>query len=473
MFLTIKARGEHADKLSFLLSKHPDHLYERKEKEARVCLVYTISSPEETEVLLFAEPDPIDLYKGSPEHYDITHYINDREFVVSSLFCTYMRSALGTALNGKPKEDYAQWVQHAFQLELSFGPLASNLPDRTIEELFGALDYEVEIERADIAYPFQLKSRSSARTIRLSGKQTLQLALRQLFIMLPMLDDYKHYFIGEEEADKLHRYGEGWLAAHPQRELIIRRTLRFSPLIMKFNRELVQKTEQRPEAQQIRLSASSLAEKEEEPPRKTRLNELRYEAIAKVVESLPQHGSIVDMGSGEGKLAARLGGVKGVKSIVAVEPSGKSQIRALERFAKLEGKQGTIVPQAVIGSLFYYDEWLCGKDVFVLCEVIEHIDAFRIDQAIEMIASRYKPQSWIVTTPNKEYNTLYELDDYEMRHNDHRFEWTREQFRVWCEKWGEPFGYSVHICGVGDADRQYGQPTQMAVFTKVEGAQRS
>ncbi|SFE70951.1 3' terminal RNA ribose 2'-O-methyltransferase Hen1 [Paenibacillus algorifonticola] len=473
MFLTIKALGEHADKLSFLLSKHPDHLYERKEKEARVCLVYTISSPEETEVLLFVEPDPIDLYKGSSEHYDITHYINDREFAVSSLFCAYMRSALGTALNGKPKEAYAEWVQHPFQLELSFGPLASNLPDRTIEELFGALGYEVEIERADIAYPFQLKSRSSARIIRLAGKQTLQLALRQLFIMLPMLDDYKHYFIGEEEADKLHRYGEGWLAAHPLRELIIRRTLRFSPLITKFNRELAQKAERQPEDQQVALGIASPVDIEEEPPRKARLNELRYEAIAEVVEALPQNASIVDMGSGEGKLAARLGAITGVKSIMAVEPSGKSQIRALERFAKLEGRQGTVVPQAVIGSLFYYDEWLCGKDVLVLCEVIEHIDAFRLDQAIEMIASRYKPQSWIVTTPNKEYNKLYELDDYEMRHNDHRFEWTREQFREWCEKWGEPFGYAVRICGVGDADRQYGQPTQMAVFTRLEGEGRS
>lgn len=130
MHLIIKASGEGAGQVSHLLAKNPNNLYDRTDKGVRVRMVYTKAGEQETEVLIHAEPDPVDLVRGTPDGYDITQYINDREFVTSSLFCSYIRSALGTALNGKPKEDYTQWVDHVFELELTFGPVASDLPDR-------------------------------------------------------------------------------------------------------------------------------------------------------------------------------------------------------------------------------------------------------------------------------------------------------------------------------------------------------
>lgn len=474
MHLIIRATGTGAGMLSHLLAKNPNNLYDRTEKEARVRIVFTVSSEEETEAVIYVTPDPIELVKGdSSAHNDITQYINDREFVTSSLFCTYIRPALGTALNGKPKEAYVSWVTTPLQLELAFGPVASNLPDRSVEELFTALGYEVQLERGNAEYSFDLKTRSSARYIKLTGKQTLQTALQQLFVLIPALDDYKHYYISDDEVDKIRRYGAGWLEEHPQRGLILKRTLRFAGAIKQY--EGMAAKEFRSTAGALEASMddsaevsvsgkSDLAEVQEEP--KVRLNDLRYAAIVGRIEGLSAKTSIVDFGSGEGKLSARLSSVQGVREIKAVEPSAVAQLRAIDRFAKLEGKPGMTVPEPVTGSLFYFDESLRGKDVMILCEVIEHIDEYRLARVMENIFAEYAPKTLIVTTPNKEYNAVYEMDQAEMRHGDHRFEWGREAFAVWCARWTADFDYIAELTGIGEYSAEFGYPTQMAIFTK-------
>lgn len=481
MHLTIRATGAGAGMLSHLLAKNPSNLYERMEKDSRVRIVFTASSEEETEAVIYVTPDPVELVKGdSSAHNDITQYINDREFVLSSLFCTYIRSALGTALNGKTKEAYVPWVGRKLNLELALGPVASNLPDRTLTELFTALGYEVLLERGDADYAFDLKSRSSVRYIRLKGMQTLQTALRQLFVLIPALDDYKHYYISDDEVDKIRRYGEGWLEDHPQRGLILKRTLRFAGAIKQYEgwmtRHDKQMEDRTPNADlaagtagdglPVAMESDASMETAEAP--KVRLNDLRYAAIAEIVESLVSRRRVVDFGSGEGKLSARLGSVPGVHEIKAVEPSASAQLRAMDRFAKMEGKSGVTVPEPVTGSLFYYDESLRGKDVMILCEVIEHIDEYRLGRVMDTIFHEYAPGTLIITTPNKEYNAVYEMDQEEMRHGDHRFEWSREAFADWCSRWTPIYNYSAELKGIGEFDPNYGYPTQMAIFTKGE-----
>lgn len=481
MHLIIRATGAGAGMLSHLLAKNPNNLYDRTEKEARIRIVFTASSEEEAEAVIYVTPDPVELVKGdSAAHNDITQYINDREFVASSLFCSYIRAALGTALNGKPKEAYLPWVSQPLQLELGFGPVASNLPDRTVEELFTALGYEVSLERGDAEYSFALKARSSARYIRLKGQQTLQTALQQLFVLIPALDDYKHYYISDDEVDKIRRYGAGWLEQHPQRALILKRTLRFAGTIRQY--EAMAEKDLREAAGSPGTPADSPALKEPSPagsaelpevqePPKVRLNDLRYEAIARKVGELEAKAGIVDFGSGEGKLSARLSSVPGVREILAVEPSAAARLRAMERFAKLEGRPGAVVPEPVTGSLFYFDESLRGEDVMILCEVIEHIDEHRLDRVMDNIFSQYAPKTLIVTTPNKDYNTVYGMEQEEIRHADHRFEWGREAFSAWCSRWTEAFQYTAEITGIGEGSAEHGYPTQMAVFTRGEHLQ--
>ncbi|KAA8783213.1 3' terminal RNA ribose 2'-O-methyltransferase Hen1 [Paenibacillus sp. 4624] len=478
MHLILKASGVNAGVVSHLLAKNPNNVYDRTDKGVRVRMVYTKASEQETEVLIHAEPDPVDLVRGTPDGYDITQYINDREFVTSSLFCSYIRSALGTALNGKPKEDYVQWVDHAFELELKFGPVASDLPDRVVEELFSCMGYDITVERGESAYSFDLKNRSTVRHITLRGEQTIQQALRQLFLLIPVLDNYKHYFISEDEIDKINRYGEGWLDTHPHKGLIVRRTLHFAELIRTYERQHGALDDRPPRVEQQAEEADSdpnenigqatsaeRADDSSETP--VRLNDLRYRAITDIVASLPEKSRIVDMGAGEGKLSARLAYISGVESILAVEPSGQARLRAMERFAKMQDRAGVqAMPEPMLGSLFYFDEQLQHQDVIILCEVIEHIEEYRLSSIMDTILKEYRPQVLLVTTPNKEYNEVYAMEQEQFRHHDHRFEWTREEFIVQCASWAKKGNYDYEIRGIGEDKEGFGQPTQLAMFTR-------
>jgi len=447
MQLTIQASGDNVKAISFLLSKNPNNLYERNHKEHLVRLFYSKFTETELEVTIFVTPDPIELVKNKSNSYDITHYINDREFAVSSIFCSFIRSALGTALNGQPKEEHTEWVDHPFPFNFEFGPVASTLSDDELIDLFEPIGYEVTITRPKIEYSFRVKDKSSARYVSLNGHKTLQEGLRHLFVLIPVIDNYKHYFIDEKEIEKLERYGEGWLEQHPLRDLIYRQALRFKEIY-----SLVEN--------------SGGEERKLESVKRIGLNELRYERIVDTVSRMKPR-TVVDFGSGEGKLSERLGFVEGVKEILSVEPSESETLKAVNRFNKVKNKDEFVVPEILWGSLFYYDERLKDKDVIILCEVIEHIDEYRLPKAMDTILHDYQPGALIITTPNREYNEVYEMKEH-LRHNDHRFEWTRAEFRQWCSERNHNSDYELHFEGIGEEHETQGFPTQMCVFKRKE-----
>lgn len=457
MQLTMKATGDNVKVLSHLLAKNPANLYERNHKGHSVRLFYSKFSDTEVEVTIFVSPDPIELLKHTSNAYDITHYINDREFAVSSIFCSFIRSALGTALNGQPKEEFSAWVDHPFSFQFDFGPVASALSNQQIINLFEPLGYKVEISRGETGYSFDMKPKSTARYLSLNGVCTLQNGLRQLFVLIPVLDNYKHYYIDEKEIEKLERYGQGWLEDHPQKDFIWRQSLRFKEIYSMVENSKI--TQDRSDSQE---------EGSKEPAvKKVRLNELRYEKIIETVSKIEPRESVVDFGSGEGKLSVRLGFVNGIKEILAVEPSESANIRALELFDKAESKAGYVKPTPLWGSLFYYDERLTGKDIMILCEVIEHIDEFRLPKVMDTILNEYQPNVLIITTPNKEYNNVYDMEEH-FRHSDHRFEWTREEFHHWCLNRSAQYPYELIFDGIGEEHEQYGCPTQMCMFVRKE-----
>lgn len=450
MQLTIRAAGDNVKAVSYLLAKNPGNLYERNQKGHLVRMFYSKFTEEELEMTIFVTPDSLELIQNGSNSYDITHYINDREFAVSSIFLSLIRSALGTALNGQPKEEYAEWVTHPFPFTFELGPVNSSLSDQQVVALFEPMGYQVDITRPDIQYSFELKEKSTVRTIRLSGEQTLQDALRHLFVLIPVIDDYKHYFIDEKEIEKIARYGEGWLEQHPLRETIYKRALRFKEVY-----SLVENGNGETETGEAVGNV---------PLKKTSLNELRYAKIAETATEL-QPKSIVDFGSGEGKLAVKLGFIDGVKEILAVEPSQLETMKAKRRFEKVEGRESFVEPLTLWGSLFYYDDRLKGKDLMILCEVIEHIDEQRLPKVFDTILHQYAPKSLIVTTPNHEYNEVYDMDDH-FRHADHRFEWTREEFQAWCKNRNHLGLYEIEFAGIGEEHPEQGSPTQMCVFKR-------
>lgn len=451
MQLTIRATGKDVPVLSYLLAKNPSNLYERTINNHKIRIFYSKFAAEEVEVTFFVTPDSINLSRNDSEKYDITSYINDREFVVSSIFCTFLRSALGTALNGKPKEEYSTWVHHRFSFEFSFGPVASSLSDKEISALFQPLGYKLTITYGEVNYHIDLKAKSTARYITIKGLTTLQMGLRQLFVLIPVLDNYKHYFIDEKEIEKITRYGEGWLDSHPLREFIMKRALRF--------KEVYDFLEKKKSHQSVVLSTGLDG--------KIKLNDLRYEKILEKISQLKYKERIVDFGSGEGKLSVKLGFLKGIKEIIAVEPSEKATIQAIKRYENVMQSEKFLMPTQLFGSLFYYDDRLKDKDVMILCEVIEHIDANRLPKIMKMILKDYRPKTLIVTTPNQEYNSVYEMGE-RYRHPDHRFEWTREEFMDWCQIQNEDNNYKLTFEGIGEEHSLYGYPTQMCLFTRKE-----
>ncbi|MEH7247533.1 3' terminal RNA ribose 2'-O-methyltransferase Hen1 [Neobacillus niacini] len=446
MQLSVTVRGSDADVVSYLIAKNPNNPYERDEKGFKVRLAYPVFTKEEVQFVIYVKPDPIDLVRNSSDLFDITHYINDREFAVSSLFITSIRKALGTALNGKPDEKYEKWVDHLFEIKLEFGPVATDLRNQEIADLFEPMGYKVEIESGESVF-FE---KSSARFVTISGRQSVQNTLKHVSILIPVIDNYKHYFLDEREVEKLERYGEGWLETHPLKQMIVKRALRFNALISKSKYY-----EKKP-----------LIRNQEESPR-IRLNDQRYEAILNVIRTLPQRETIVDLGAGEGRLSVQLGFVEGVKEILSIEPSSKARLKAIERFGQVINKEGYVEPQSLIGSLFYFDSRLQNKDIIILCEVIEHIDEERLPKIFNTIFNDYRPKTLIVTTPNQEYNVVYEMDEA-MRHNDHRYEWTRAEFAQHVELWSQNYPYQISIQGIGEEHPTYGQPTQMAILRREE-----
>lgn len=179
-------------------------------------------------------------------------------------------------------------------------------------------------------------------------------------------------------------------------------------------------------------------------------------------------GRVVDLGCGEGKLLRRLLGESSVDYMLGVDVSLGALDRAEKKLHLDEMSQRRRERIDLIqGALTYTDERVRGFDVACVIEVIEHLDAERLDAFARVLFGHAAPSTIILTTPNREYNAKYPNPGADgLRHSDHRFEWTRAEFAGWVATMEERFGYSGVISGIGDSDPSLGTPTQMVVFRK-------
>ena len=177
----------------------------------------------------------------------------------------------------------------------------------------------------------------------------------------------------------------------------------------------------------------------------------------------------MDLGCGEGKLLKQLLEEKQLEKIVGMDVS----IRSLEiasrrlRLERLTERQRSRI-ELIHGSLIYRDKRLNGYDAAIVVEVIEHLDPDRLVALERVIFEFARPKTVVVTTPNQEYNSVWEsLPSGAFRHADHRFEWNRSQFGTWSESICNRYGYRVRLLPVGPVDTDRGSPTQMGVFEIV------
>ena len=449
MLLTLSTTHRPATDLGYLLHKNPARAQVFELSFGKAHVFYPEASEERCTAALLLDVDPIALVRGRGAV--LTDYVNDRPYICSSFLCVAISRVFGSALGGRSSERPELVGQ---SLPLSAG-LASLRCEREalVHELFEPLGYEVTVDPPDANAPGR-----GYRNVTLSGQKRLAELLTHLYVLVPALDNRKHYWIGDDEVDKLIARGAGWLEAHPQREFIARRYL-------KHRQSLVSEA-------LVRLSDDTSVEAAEDAPAQDEEapEPLADQRIAAVVGVLAesQAARVLDLGCGEGRLLEPLLASPQFTEIVGVDVSVAALARAerrlrLDRLPERQRKRLSLLQ----GSLTYRDRRLAGYDAAAVVEALEHLGPARIPMFEQALFGHARPGTVVLTTPNREYNVHYPgIPEGGLRHPDHRFEWTRDEFRAWADAVAEQHGYTVTHLPVGEVDAAHGAPTQMGIFQR-------
>jgi 3' terminal RNA ribose 2'-O-methyltransferase Hen1 len=464
-----------ATDLGYLLHKHPARLHSRPQAWGTAHVFYPQADEQRCTAALYVDVDPVGLVRGRKGLADAVgladQYVNDRPYAASSLLCAAMAQVFGSAMNGSCSER-PELVSQALPLELHLPVLPCRGGEGVLRSLFEPLGHEVQAERLPLDPRFPGWGASSHHRVTLRITATLQAALSHLYVLVPVLDNSKHYWVNEDEVDKLLRRGEPWLATHPQRELIVRRYLKHKQSLAGLALERLVAADEGADGEEGDAGAAQAPEvvrgdeREQVLERPLSLNDRRLDGVAAAVQQL-RAASVIDLGCGEGRLLRQLLPVKAITRLTGVDVSHRALEIARERL-NLER-----LPQAqqdklslLQGSLTYRDARFAGYDAATLVEVVEHLDAARLGVLARVVFECARPRAVIVTTPNREYNARFPgLAPGQLRHADHRFEWTRAEFQAWAGEQALRFGYGVRFVPVGGEDAALGPPTQMAVFT--------
>ncbi len=466
MLLTITTTYSPATDLGYLLHKHPARAQTFDLSFGQAHVFYPEATAERCTVALLLDIDPIGLVRNANRsggsRFALEQYVNDRPYVASSFLSVAIAQVFSSALNGH-SHDRAELVETVLPLYAEIAVLPCRGGESVVRRLFEPLGYTLEAQRYPLDEHFPEWGDSPYYTLHLQHTLRLRDLLAHLYVLLPVLDDDKHYWVGDDEVAKLLRFGEGWLGAHPDREFISHRYLKHQHHLTRA--ALVQLTDEDdpdPDETEARHEA-------EEQSAEAKLS-LHQQRLQIVLEALRESGAarVLDLGCGEGKLLRLLLGDKQFTEILALDVAYRSLEIATERLHldRLAEKQRQRL-QLIHGSLTYRDQRLAGYDAAAVVEVIEHLDPPRLSAFERVLFEFTRPRTIVITTPNREYNALWpDLPAYQMRHRDHRFEWTRDEFQTWAQRVAEQHGYTVRFAPVGPADPDRGAPTQMGVFTR-------
>jgi 3' terminal RNA ribose 2'-O-methyltransferase Hen1 len=428
---------------------------------------YPEASEEKCTVSLLLDIDPIGLVRGrGRDSRTLEQYVNDRPYVASSFFSVALGRVFNSAMAGK-SESHQELAEKAISLEAVFSVLpARRGGEDLIKRLFEPLGYEVCATPLPLDENFPEWGMSAYYKVVLRAEKRLQDFLTHLYVLIPVLDNEKHYWVGDAEVEKLLRRGQHWLAAHPERETIARRYLKYrTSLAREVIARLIPEENFAEDTEENGATGNETGEDRLEKP--LSLNVQRYRDVLAVLKNIEAQ-RVIDIGCGEGKLLRYLLEEKSFSEIVGLDVSYRALEIAAERL-RLERLPDKLREKIKLlhGSLTYRDRRLEGFDAATVIEVIEHLDEARLSAFERVLFEFARPGLIVLTTPNAEYNVKFEtLPPGEFRHSDHRFEWTREQFQNWAGRISEKFSYSVVFYPVGTEDAELGAPTQMAVFKK-------
>ena len=529
-------RAEGADwaatDLGFLLHKNPARVQVFEQSYGSAHVLYPEATEQRCTAALLLEIDPVRLVRGktcgTPE-FSLGQYVNDRPYAASSLLSVAISTVFKSALHGKC-DQRPELAAGALPLRIELPAVACKGGPDTAERMFAPLGWQVRATPIPLDPAFPEWGESHYVQLELTGTVRLADALSHLYVLLPVLDGSKHYWLAADEIDKLLRAGSGWLPAHPERTWITRRYLaRRHSLVRTALARLAEVDDIAPESldavdeggadeydsetatsseppeqnivvPDIAETAAVTAHGSTVSARNNRSDNAASDSMHTPGPDVPAEGTtqdaarpslavarraavlsalhdvgarrVLDLGCGEGALLRELLADRTFAEIVGVDVSMRA-LRIAQRRLRLDRAPQRVADRITLrqGALTYSDAALRGFDAAVLMEVIEHVDPPRLDALAQAVFGSAAPESVIVTTPNGEYNALFEtLPAGSFRHPDHRFEWSRAEFETWAGRVAEKYGYLVRFEPVGPQDPAYGSPTQLAVFDKLAQA---
>ena len=465
MLLTITTTHQPATDLGYLLHKNPARLHSFELSFGQAHVFYPEATSERCTAALLLDVDPVGLVRNRRrpgQGGTLDQYVNDRPYVASSFLSVAISRVLSSALGGRSK-DRSELAATAIPLQAKISVLPCRGGEGFLRRLFEPLGYRVEAKRHPLDTTFPEWGESMYYTVELTGHARLQDLLTHIYVLIPVLDNEKHYWVGDDEVEKLLRHGGAWLASHPEKEEITKRYL-------KYRRDLARDALARlvdEETPDPDVAVETHDREEEVVERGLNLNNQRLHTVLAALKSVNAQ-RVLDLGCGEGKLLGALLQEKSFTEIVGVDVSHRALEIAHERL-RLERMPARVRDRLKLiqGSLTYRDKRLSGFDAAAVVEVIEHLDQPRLAAFERVLFEFAKPNAVIITTPNVEYNVRFEtLPAGTFRHKDHRFEWTRAEFHQWAEPIAGKYGYDVRFLPIGPEDSAVGAPTQMAVFEK-------
>ena len=470
MLLTLTTTGKPATDLGYLLHKHPARLQSLPVPAGTAHVFYPEAAEDRCTAALLLDVDPVALVRGrngahgkapQAEAFSLGQYVNDRPYAASSMLAMALKAAFRTAFTGRcdARPDLAA---ACIPLQIRVPALRCRGGAALVRRVFEPLGWRVEAATAPLDPAFPGWGESPYVDVGLAGDARLADALNQLYVLLPVLDDAKHYWVTADEVGKLIRAGSGWLAGHPEQALISRRYLAHrSSLTRAALARLAEVDDTDPE--ELDNAVEPVPGTDPAVP----LSQQRHGAVLAVLRAAGAR-RVGDLGCGDGALLRDLLADQAIEQVVAVDVS----VRALQSAARRLRLDSMSEQQRQRVRLFqsaltYRDDRLAGLDAAVLMEVIEHIDPPRLAALERTVFGYAVPATVVVTTPNAEHNVHFEgLPEGAMRHRDHRFEWTRAEFQGWASRIGHSFGYQVQFLPVGTDDPETGPPTQLAVFRR-------
>lgn len=469
MLLSITTTYQPATDLGYLLHKHPGKLQTVELAFGQAQVFYPEATEERCTACLMLDINPVAMVRqqrhGIPAlAFD---YVNDRPYTANSLLSTALAKAFGSALNGRCK-DRPELVNQPLPLEARVYSLKAGTDAALIEKLFGPLEYTIEVEPVALDPAFPAWGNSRYVNLTLTHTLPLQRLLSHLYVLIPVLDQDRHYWVSKNEVEVLLAKGQGWLEGHPEHEWIVKRYLRYlKQLTTEALYRLRLGVEERSGEELLEAAAGTQPEVAIAVP-KVRLHDLRLQRAAELLKATGA-ASVLDMGCGEGRLLKLLLREGQFRRLTGMDVATGPLKIAFENL-HMEGATPAQRDRLKLfqGSALYKDERLKSYDAAALIEVIEHLEEDRLPALEQVVFGYAHPAAVVVSTPNAEYNRIYNMEEDTFRHSDHRFEWNRAQFQDWCDRVAERFGYTYALHFVGDEMPEVGQPAQMAVFHSTQ-----